>query len=92
MNNLQKRIFTSIILFTIVLNCLFISSITWVILLLIVSAISLYEFFFFNQKIYKDIFIKLIFWVISAYYLVLFFNSALDIRESKGEFLYYLFY
>ena len=86
MNNLQKRIFTSIILITIVLNCLFISSITWLILLLIVSAISLYEFFFLIKKIYKDIFVKLIFWIISGYYLALFFYSALDIRESKGEF------
>ena len=78
MNNLQKRIFTSIILVTILLSCLFISSITWLILLLIVSAISLYEFFFLIKKIYKDIFVKLIFWLISAYYLALFFNSALD--------------
>ena len=86
MNNLQKRIFTSIILFMIVLNCLFISSITWVILLLIVSVISLYEFFFLIKKIYKDIFVKLIFWIISGCYLAIFFNSAFDIRESKGEF------
>ena len=86
MSNLQKRIFTSIILVTILLNCLFISSITWLILLLIVSAISLYEFFFLIKKIYKDIFVKLIFWIISGYYLALFFNSALDIREAKGEF------
>ena len=86
MNNLQKRIFTSIILVTILLSCLFISSITWLILLLIVSAISLYEFFFLIKKIYKDIFVKLIFWIISGYYLALFFNSALNIRESKGEF------
>jgi len=86
MNNLQKRIFTSIILVTILLSCLFISSITWLILLLIVSAISLYEFFFLIKKIYKDIFVKLIFCIISGYYLALFFNSALNIRESKGEF------
>ena len=86
MNNLQKRIFTSIILVTILLSCLFISSITWLILLLIVSAISLYEFFFLIKKIYKDIFVKLIFWIISGCYLAIFFNSALDIRESKGEF------
>ena len=86
MNNLQKRIFTSIILIAIVLNCLFISSITWLILLLIVSLISMYEFFFLIKKIYKDIFVKFIILFLSGYYLTLFFNSALDIREAKGEF------
>ena len=86
MNNLQKRIFTSIILISIVLSSLFISKITWSILLLIVSVTALYEFFFLIKKIYNDIFVKLIFWFFGGYYLSFFFNSAIDIRETKGQF------
>ena len=67
MNNLQKRIFTSIILISIVLSSLFISKITWSILLLIVSVTALYEFFFLIKKIYNDIFVKLIFWFFGGY-------------------------
>ena len=92
MNNLQKRIFTSIVLIVIVLGCLFVSSVTWSILLLIVSVTALYEFFFLIKKIYlnkkqiEDIFVKFLFWFLSGWYLAIFFSTAQDIRELKGEF------
>ena len=92
MNNLQKRIFTSIVLIAIVLSCLFVSSVTWSILLLIVSVTALYEFFFLIKKIYlnkkqiEDIFVKFLFWFLSGWYLAIFFSTAQDIRELKGEF------
>ena len=92
MNNLQKRTFTSIVLIAIVLSCLFVSSVTWSILLLIVSVTALYEFFFLIKKIYlnkkqiEDIFVKFLFWFFSGWYLAIFFSTAQDIRELKGEF------
>ena len=86
MNNLQKRIFTSLILIAIVLNCLFISSITWLILLSIASLISLYEFFFLIKKIYKNKFITIIVTILSGFYLTYFVVSAADMHDEKGEF------
>ena len=86
MNNLQKRIFTSIVLIAIVLNCLFISSITWLILLSIVSLISLYEFYFLIKKIFKKNILAITILTLSAFYLFFFVNSALNIHEVKGEF------
>ena len=99
MSNLQKRIFTSIVLIAIVLSCLFISSITWTILLLIVTLTALYEFLFLIKKIYlnkkqsgntetkiEDIFFKFLFWFFGVWYLAIFFSIAQDIRELKGEF------
>ena len=92
MSNLQKRIFTSIVLIAIVLSCLFVSSITWTILLLIVTLTAMYEFLFLIKKIYlnkkqiEDIFVKFLFWFLSIWYLAIFFNTALDIRELKSEF------
>jgi len=55
MSNLQKRIFTSIVLIVIVLICLFVSSVTWSILLLIVTLTALYEFFFLNYREKKNV-------------------------------------
>ena len=86
MNNLQKRIFTSIVLIAIVLNCLFISSITWLILLSIVSLISLYEFYFLIKKISKNDILTITISIFGAFYLFFFVNSALNIHEAKGEF------
>ena len=86
MNNLQKRIFTSIVLIAIVLNCLFISSITWLILLSIASLISLYEFFFIIKKICKNTLLAITIFTLSAFYLLFFINSALNIHKTNGEF------
>ena len=99
MSNLQKRIITSIVLVVIVLSCLFVSSVTWSILLLIVSVTALYEFFFLIKKIYLNkkqsgnietkieaIFFKFSFWFFAGCYLAIFFSTAQDIRELKGEF------
>ena len=86
MNNLQKRVITSIVLIAIVLNCLFISSITWLILLSIVSLISLYEFYFLIKKISKNDILTITISIFGAFYLFFFVNSALNIHETKGEF------
>ena len=51
---LTKRILTSIVLVAIVLNCLFISNYAWLVLLVVVSLISWFEFFNLIIKIYKN--------------------------------------
>ena len=50
---LNKRIITSIILMAIVLNCLFISNFSWLLLLSIVSFICWFEFINLVKKIWK---------------------------------------
>tara|TARA_Y100000590_G_scaffold70869_1_gene77654 strand:+ start:9269 stop:9913 length:645 start_codon:yes stop_codon:yes gene_type:complete len=72
MNNLQKRIVTSVVLVTIVLSCLFINSYTWLFLLIIVSLISLFELINISRKIWTDKLILFIFSIISFIYLFFF--------------------
>ena len=52
-NNLSKRIFTSIILSTILLSCLFLHKYSWLLLILIASIISFFEFNNLIKKIWK---------------------------------------
>ena len=72
MNNLQKRIVTSVVLISIVLSCLFINSYTWLFLLIIVSLISLFELINISRKIWTDKLILFIFSIISFIYLFFF--------------------
>ncbi len=72
MNNLQKRIVTSVVLIIIFLSCLFISSYTWLFLLIIVSLISLFELINLSRKIWTDKLIIFIFSIISFIYLLFF--------------------
>ena len=72
MNNLQKRIVTSVVLIIIFLSCLFISSYTWLFLLIIVSLISLFELITLSRKIWTDKLIIFIFSIISFIYLLFF--------------------
>jgi phosphatidate cytidylyltransferase len=74
------------LLFAIVVNCLFISPISWLILLSIVSLIAFHEFFYLIKNINKDIFTKFIILFFVGVYLVCFFDSAIVISEVKGEF------
>ena len=72
MNNLQKRIVTSIVLIAIVLLCLFINNYTWLSLLVIVSLISLAEVINLIRKIWKKKLVLFIFSTISFIYLLFF--------------------
>ena len=72
MNNLQKRIVTSIVLIAIVLSCLFINNYTWLSLLVIVSLISLAEVINLIRKIWKKKLVLFIFSTISFIYLLFF--------------------
>lgn len=72
MTNLQKRIFTSVILIIIVLSCLLINNYTWLFLLIIVSLISLFEIFRLIKKIWRKKLTLFIFLAISFIYLSFF--------------------
>ena len=82
---LKKRMATSIVLLTIVLNCLFINNHSWLFLLIVVSLISWSEFFNLIKKIYKKIFPKLSLLILSFFVLFLFTYSAYKIRSDHGE-------
>ena len=82
---LKKRIITSIILIAILINCLFISKESWLVLLGVVSIISFSEFFNLIKKIYKKIFSRLILLTISFVVLLLFTYSAYKIKIEYGE-------
>ena len=82
---LKKRILTSIVLIAILLNCLFISKESWLVLLGVVSIVSFLEFFNLIKKIYKNIFSRLILLTISFVVLLLFTYSAYKIRIEYGE-------
>ena len=84
-SELTKRILTSIVLVAIVLNCLFISNYAWLVLLIVVSLISWFEFFNLTIKIYKNFFLKLIFSLLNFSLLFLFAYSAYKVRNEAGE-------
>ena len=84
-SELTKRILTSIVLVAIVLNCLFISNYAWLVLLIIVSLISWFEFFNLTIKIYKNIILKLILSLLNFSVLFLFSYSAYKVRNEAGE-------
>ena len=84
-SELTKRILTSIVLVAIVLNCLFISNYAWLVLLIIVSIISWFEFFNLTIKVYKNFFLKLIFSLLNFFLLFLFAYSAYKVRNEAGE-------
>ncbi len=52
-NNLSKRIFTSVILATLLLVCLFFNKYSWLTLLIIASIICFFEFYNLAKKIWK---------------------------------------
>jgi len=82
-NNLSKRIFTSFILSTILLMCLFYHKYTWLSLVIIASVICFFEFTKLANEIWKKkeftkIFIKLICFA----YLLLFIYSSNELYKE----------
>ena len=82
---LTKRVITSIVLAAIVLNCLFINNNSWLVLLIVVSSISLSEFFNLVKKIYKKIVPRLTLLILSFLVLLFFTYSAYKIRSDHAE-------
>ncbi len=82
MSNLLKRIITSILLAVVLLFCLFYNKNLWLLLLLLVSIISFFEFSKLINKIFKNrnISIALIN-LTTLFYLIFFTFSAYDLAE-----------
>ena len=89
--NLSKRIFTSIILSTILLSCLFLHKYLWLLLVLIASVISFFEFIGLTKKIWKkkQTFIDFVN-LICFFYLIFFTYVAFIIGKTEIAMLYLL--
>ncbi len=85
MNEIFKRIFTSLIVFILFIFSLFFNHITWQIFILVFLIISFYEFLNLINKIYKNIIIKFLILTIISFYL--FFNLKIlsNARLQLGE-------
>ena len=81
---LKKRIITSVVLLTIVLNCLYINNYSWLILLFVVSFLCWLEFFNIFKKIKININLKGILNISSIILLLLFINSAYRIKITSA--------
>ena len=77
---LKKRIITSIVLLAIILNCLFISNYSWLLLLSIVSFICWFEFINLVKKIWKTKTLMILLIILSFLFLCLFIHTAYKIR------------
>jgi phosphatidate cytidylyltransferase len=88
--NLIKRVFTSLILLTILLICLFLNKYLWLVLIIIASIISFFEFKNLIKKIPKKKtsidFINLI----CFFYLIFFTYAAFDLSRIKEAMFYVL--
>ncbi len=81
---LIQRIITSIVLITIVLNCLLINNYTWLLLLFVVSFICWFEFINLFKRIWKRK-IKIIFPIILSFiFLCLFVYAGYKFRFDNG--------
>jgi len=82
---LKKRIITSIILLAIILNCLFISNYSWLLLLSLVSLICWFEFINLFKRIWKKKTIIILPIILSFLFLCLFIYTGYKIRIDSGE-------
>ena len=89
MNNLIKRVITSILLATVLLFCLFYNNNSWLLLLIFASIISFFEFSKLIKIIFKNrnISITLIN-LITIIYLIFFIYAAYDIAEINLNILF----
>tara|TARA_B100000029_G_scaffold348954_1_gene341334 strand:- start:823 stop:1473 length:651 start_codon:yes stop_codon:yes gene_type:complete len=84
LENFIKRIFTSIILLTILLICIFLNKYSWLILLIIASILSFFEFNGLLNKIWKNKkYYKFFFQIFCFSYLLLFIISG-NILYQQG--------
>ncbi len=82
MNNLIKRIITSILLAAVLLFCLFYSKNSWLLLLIFASIISFFEFSKLIKKIFKNKNISTtLINLTTIIYLIFFTFTAYDIAE-----------
>ena len=77
--NLTKRVFTSLLLLSILLVCLFLNRYSWLLLLTVASIISFIEFNNLIKKIWKSKKSTIFFLnIVSFFYLIFFIYSAYD--------------
>ena len=77
--NLTKRVFTSLLLLSILLLCLFLNRYSWLLLLTVASIISFIEFINLIKKIWKSKKSTIFFFnIVSFFYLIFFIYSAYD--------------
>mgnify|MGYP001367336568 CR=1 FL=1 len=81
---LKKRIITSVVLLSIVLNCLYINNYLWLILLFVVSFFCWQEFFNIVKKIRVNSNVKGILNISSIALLLLFIHSTYTIKATGG--------
>ena len=84
-NNFLIRSFTSIILITIFLFCLFHSNYSWKILLIFFSFLCFYEFYNLITKIYNKKFFGKVLLFLFFLYMCLFYFLSTNIRIQFGE-------
>jgi len=89
--NLIKRVLTSLILLTILLICLFLNKYSWLLLIVIASIISFFEFKNLTKKIWKRKKTSIdAANLICFFYLIFFTYAAFDLAKSKEASLYVL--
>ena len=89
--NLTKRVFTSLLLLSILLLCLFLNIYSWLLLLTVASIISFYEFSNLIKKIWKKNKSTIYFAnLISFFYLVFFILSSYELSRIKLNVIYVL--
>ena len=81
---LKKRIFTSIVLLAIILNCLFINNYSWLLLLSVISFICWFEFINLIKKIWKKKTLMILPIILSFFFLCLFIDTAYKFRVEEG--------
>ena len=91
MNNLSKRIITSILLFSVLILCLFSNMYFWVMLLMSASIISFLEFNKLIKKIWKKEKDKIyLINILSFFYLCFFTYAGYDLANPKKDIFYIL--
>mgnify|MGYP001367013157 CR=1 FL=1 len=91
MNNLFKRILTSIILLVVLLNCLYVGKYLWLLLIIIASTVSFIEFNNLIKKIWFKKKTKIyIINLYSLFYFIFFIYSANFIGTISKEFTLYI--
>tara|TARA_B100000029_G_C17595424_1_gene963934 strand:+ start:1778 stop:2437 length:660 start_codon:yes stop_codon:yes gene_type:complete len=92
MNNLSKRVITSVILFSLLLLCLYSSIYLWILLLIVTSIIAFVEFNNLFKKIWKGKKEKVYFInFLSLCYLIFFVIAAFTLAKVKENILFIIF-
>jgi len=89
--NLMRRVFTSLLLLSILFLCLFLNKYFWLLLLIIASIISFFEFSNLIKKIWKRKKSTIYFaYLISFFYLSFFILSSYELSRIKFNTIYVL--